>query len=79
MATGDTGGGWFSRTFLGTESSDDKRDDYLKQRKNEEYEQYATDWGLQADKFQQMGDEFFDPNSWRNQQQYRRPNFCWYS
>ena len=61
---------WFSDTFLGTESSAGKRSDYLTDRKQGDYEKYAQGWGEQADKFQQMGDEFFDPMSGRNQQQY---------
>ena len=68
--TGDTGGNWFSRMFLGTESSASKREDYLDGRKNEEYDEYALDYNKQADKFGEMGDEFFDPMSGRNQQQY---------
>jgi hypothetical protein len=61
---------WFSDTFLGTESSSGKRTDYLADRKQGEYEKYAQGWGEQADKFQGMGDEFFDPMSGRNQQRY---------
>tara|TARA_R110000744_G_scaffold175444_2_gene294195 strand:+ start:2539 stop:3432 length:894 start_codon:yes stop_codon:yes gene_type:complete len=68
--TGDTGGNWFGKMFLGTESSSSKREDYLDDRKNEEYDQYALDYNKQADKFGEMGDEFFDPMSGRNQQQY---------
>tara|TARA_R110000822_G_scaffold8597_1_gene33805 strand:+ start:7760 stop:8674 length:915 start_codon:yes stop_codon:yes gene_type:complete len=68
--TGDTGGNWFSKMFLGTESSSSKREDYLDDRKNEEYDEYALNYNKQADKFGEMGDEFFDPTSGRNQQQY---------
>ena len=62
--------GWFSDNFLGTEDSGDKRQDYLADRKQGEFEQYATDFDASADKWSGRSDEFFDPTSTVNTQRY---------
>jgi len=61
---------WFSDTFLGTEDSGQKRTDYLADRKQGEFEQYASDFGASADKWSDRSDQFFDPNSNVNTQRF---------
>ena len=61
---------WFSKTFLGTEDSAQKRTDYLADRKQGDFEQYALDFGESADKWSDRSDQFFDPNSTVNQSRF---------
>ena len=61
---------WFTDLFLGTEDSGEKRDDYLKDRKTGEFEDYATEYKASADKWADRSEQFFDPNSQVNQSRF---------
>ena len=56
--------------LLGVEGSEGKRDDFLRGRKEEEFEGYSRAFGDQATKFDNMSDEFFDPSSSLNNQRF---------
>lgn len=56
--------------LLGMESSDEKRKDFLQGRKFEELEDYSEKFGDQADRFNQMSEDFFNPNSELNTQRF---------
>lgn len=56
--------------LLGVEGSEGKRNDFLQDRKADEFEGYSREFGDQATKFDTMSDEFFDPSSSLNNQRF---------
>lgn len=56
--------------LLGIESSGEKRKDFLQDRKVGEFEDYSEKFGDQATRFNQMSEDFFNPNSALNNQRF---------
>ena len=56
--------------FLGTEDSNQKRTDYLADRKHGDYEDYATDYTASANKWSGIGDDYLDAGSAINQRRF---------